>query len=550
MENFRHGHSEERHGRAVGAQAVCRDLPHAGFHEVADEIGSEHEHRYHQTLIGDIPAHAAGEDAGLRAARAALHDVLLGVFHAERERREAVGHKVDPEQVHRLEDREAQERGDEDADDLAHVRAEQELDGLADVVVNAAAFLDRADDRGKVVVREHHVGHVFRHVRTGDAHADADVGGLDGGRVVHAVAGHGGDVPGVAPGVDDARFVLGLYAGVNGNFLKDLRELLVAHLAELRAGDGAGIVRENAEIARDGNGGVDVVAGDHDRADAGLAAFADRAVDLRTAGVDHAEEADEHEIVLKRFGLVIRRNAVPGAERRAENAQRAVGKLLGMAADVLLIFLRDREDLALVPVAGAALEQHFRRALGVLHGPAVLVVDGGHHFTAGIERRFADAGEFLVQLILVEPEIVRVVDERGLRRLALGGVHAETSLRVAAERHGLGEQDGVVRPCVGDGHAVLRERTGLVRADDLRAAERFDRRQTADDRVAAGHVRNADGKNDRDDRGEALRNGSHGERDRDHKGVENDFKAEAARAQKLHRENDDADAEHEPGEDL
>ena len=42
VENFRHGHGEERHGRAVGAQAVCRDLPHTGFHEVADEIGSEH----------------------------------------------------------------------------------------------------------------------------------------------------------------------------------------------------------------------------------------------------------------------------------------------------------------------------------------------------------------------------------------------------------------------------------------------------------------------------------------------------------------------------
>ena len=177
-------------------------------------------------------------------------------------------------------------------------------------------------------------------------------------------------------------------------------------------------------------------------------------------------------------------------------------------------------------------------------------MDGGHHFAAGIERRFADAGVFLVQLILVEPEIVRVVNERGLRRLALGGVHAETSLRIAAERHGLGEQDGVVRPCVGDGHAVLRERAGLIRADDLRAAERFDRRQTADDRVAAGHVRNADGKDDRNDRGETLRDGSHGERDRDHKGVEYDFKAETARAQELHRENDDADAEHEPGEDL
>ena len=143
-----------------------------------------------------------------------------------------------------------------------------------------------------------------------------------------------------------------------------------------------------------------------------------------------------------------------------------------------------------------------------------------------------------------------MVDERGLGRLALGGVHAERALRVAAERHGLGEQDGIVRPRVGDGHAVLRERAGLIRADDLRAAKRFHRRQPADDRVAAGHIRNADGEHDRDDRRKALRDGGHGERDRNHKGIEDNVKAEAARAQKLHRENDDADAKHKPCEDL
>ena len=57
-------------------------------------------------------------------------------------------------------------------------------------------------------------------------------------------------------------------------------------------------------------------------------------------------------------------------------------------------------------------------------------------------------GNFSSSSSLSEPEIVRVVDERGLRRLALGGVHAATSLRVAAQRHGRGEQDAVVRPNV------------------------------------------------------------------------------------------------------
>ena len=82
---------------------------------------------------------------------------------------EAVGDEVYPQQVHRLQDGKAHERGDEDADDLAHVGAKQELDGLADVVVDAAAFLDGADYGGEVVVREHHVRDVLGDVRAGDA---------------------------------------------------------------------------------------------------------------------------------------------------------------------------------------------------------------------------------------------------------------------------------------------------------------------------------------------------------------------------------------------
>ncbi len=60
--------------------------------------------------------------------------------------------------------------------------------------VDRAPFLDRGDDRREVVVGEHHVGRLLRHVGAGDAHRDADVGGLERRRVVDAVAGHRDDL--------------------------------------------------------------------------------------------------------------------------------------------------------------------------------------------------------------------------------------------------------------------------------------------------------------------------------------------------------------------
>ena len=100
---------------------------------------------------------------------------------------------------------------------LAHVGGEQELDGLADVVVDAAALLHRAHDGGEVVVRQHHIRHVLGNVGAGDAHTHADISGLDGRRVVDAVTGHGGDIAGIAPRVDDAGLMLWLYAGIHGD---------------------------------------------------------------------------------------------------------------------------------------------------------------------------------------------------------------------------------------------------------------------------------------------------------------------------------------------
>ena len=77
--------------------------------------------------------------------------------------------------------------------------------------------LDGADDGGEVVVLQDHVAGVLGDVGAGDAHRDADVGLLERGRVVDAVAGHRDDLAIALQRLDDAQLVLGGHARVDAS---------------------------------------------------------------------------------------------------------------------------------------------------------------------------------------------------------------------------------------------------------------------------------------------------------------------------------------------
>ena len=119
-----------------------RGRPDAVVHVVAVEDRRQRQGRTHDALRHAGEADTVGENTLARAARRAGHDVRLRALHAERGRREAVGQESDPQQVHRLKDREAEHRRGEDAQHLAHVRAEQELDRTLDVVINASVEIE------------------------------------------------------------------------------------------------------------------------------------------------------------------------------------------------------------------------------------------------------------------------------------------------------------------------------------------------------------------------------------------------------------------------
>jgi hypothetical protein len=81
-------------------------------------------------------------------------------------------------------------------------------------------------------------------------------------------------------------------------------QLGIVHFGQLRTGDHVRLSPDQADPPRDRLAGAAAVAGDHDDADSRVPAAADRVRNLGTRRVDHADEAEELEVVLDRVGVV------------------------------------------------------------------------------------------------------------------------------------------------------------------------------------------------------------------------------------------------------
>ncbi len=92
-----------------------------------------------------------------------------------------------------------------------------------------------AADAHEVVVGQDHVGGFASHIGPRTTHGHTDGRGLEGGRVVHAVAGYRDDLAGGLERPHDAQLVLGGHPGVDGNTTDQAGELCRVHVAEILA---------------------------------------------------------------------------------------------------------------------------------------------------------------------------------------------------------------------------------------------------------------------------------------------------------------------------
>ena len=226
-----------------------------------------------------------------------------------------------------------------------------------------------------------------------------------------------------------------------------------------------------------------MVAGYHNCADAGGLALVDSVLNLRTHGVDHARKAHKTELLLKRLRLAVVRLRFPYAQSTGQNSQGLIGHCLIIIEYLTAVVIGHWNGLAVFEIVRAFSDDNVGCALCVLNHTVRGKVQSTHHFSAGVKRRFAAAWKRFLQRGFIKPQRVCPCNQRGLRRLA-GHGSLIVYLGVAAQRHCLGKLLLVFAEEIDNGHPVLRQRACFIRANDLRAAKRFDRRQAADYRVA------------------------------------------------------------------
>ena len=443
---------------------TCRaadNVPCAEVTEMPDAVCRNGYCSQHNALIGNFKPHAVCEYAFFRIAGRTPHNVIILTFHCKRKRREAVRDKVYPKQMHGFKYREAQERCRKDAQHLTRIGSKQELNRLADVVVNAPALFNGGNDSCKIIVRKHHIGNIFCNIRARDAHAHADIGCFDGSCIVHAVAGHCGNFASPLPCLDNAHLVFGLHAGIHRILVNIIVKLIIGHFVQLRARQRFGGIGNDSELFCNCNRRITVVTGYHDGTDPRLAAFFDGRYRFRANRVYHAGNSDVCKILFEILRRCDRGLFVPCPHCRSECTQCIIRHGFVLRKYFTAQRIRHRHDFAAVEITRAAFEQFIRRTLCELDYFPVMVVNGGHKLSHAVERSFRNAGVFRLQSRFFQSECGCKIHKRTFRRFADRFLRF-VGFRIGTERHRRCKQLFVTARGAHNRHSVLGQRACFI----------------------------------------------------------------------------------------
>ena len=174
----------------------------------------------------------------------------------------------------------------------------------------------------EVLLQQHHVGGVLGDVG-GGVHRDADVGGVQGQRVVDAVAEEADRSPGASRRDDQARLLLGRDPGEDGVVLRRVVERGIVERVHLGAGDRA--LGHQTQVGADLFGDLRIVSGGHLDLDAQGGQLGQRIARRGLGLVGEHQEAVQREpalVVGGDGGQVRRRLAGDGHHAAAVGEQR------------------------------------------------------------------------------------------------------------------------------------------------------------------------------------------------------------------------------------
>ena len=190
------------------------------------------------------------------------------------------------------------------------------------------------------------------------------------------------------------------------------------------------------DLAGDGSGGDEVVAGDHLHGDAGALALAHGGDGLGARRVHHSLQAEEGEtfgdVGVFEFGVV--RIHMPAGQ--GQHAQSARGHRFGGAMNGVLV---ERDQcVAFAERVGAAFEQAFERADFVDDAALVRFVQRGAEHVLGLKRNHVHARRGAMSVRVNQPALFGGDEQRGFGGVALHlepcRLRARAAIRCRARR--------------------------------------------------------------------------------------------------------------------
>ena len=205
----------------------------------------------------------------------------------------------------------------------------------------------------------------------------------------------------------------------------------------------------DAELGGDDRGGHRMIAGDHDRADAGAFRARDGLLRLVARRIDHADQPSEDEVLLDALVELlvlerVRRQRAEGDARACAAPRRPVPRSSAesprgaRAVSGLVSSPTSSCEQRASSTSGAPLVKTSRRSCR-----SASRVNRAHQLALGRERHFADAREARVERFILQPGLARRDDQRAFGRIAL-----HRPAPVALLQHG-------VVGAVGDGERAL-----------------------------------------------------------------------------------------------
>ena len=428
--------------------------------------------------------------------------------------------------MYRLQNGKAQQSGHQNGEYLCQVRGQQKLNRLADIVIHPAALLHGRHNGGKVVVRQYHIRHVLGHIRAGHAHAYANIRRLNGRGVVDPVAGHGSHSPLPVKGLYNAHLMLRLHTGKHAAPGNGIVQRPIVHLAQLGAGEHLPLRLQDPQLPGNGRSSIPMIAGDHHRTNARLATSGNGLHRLRAHRIHHTHQPQVAKSLFQCLRRPGRRQGRVLSGCSAKHPQRPVCHTPIFVQDPAAQIRSQGYRSPLLPGVGAPFQYHIRRTLGVLHHAFRGAVERRHHLAGRVKGQFTHPGVLPLQRRLFQPQVCRVLHQRHLCGFTLYAVLGSVGVRT--QRHSGHKLLRRHTGAGGNGHFILSQRAGFVRADHLRTAQGLHRRQSPDHCVATAHFGHADGQHNRHHRCQPLRNGSHRQGHRHHKGGQRAAKGQPA----------------------